>query len=92
MGVAVMEETKKKIEELSFEEAMAELAALVQSSESGKLPLEEMLAGLERGQKLAAYCRGKLGELERRIEILTGGDKDAPEWSPFDPGTSSREI
>ena len=87
-----MEETKKKIEELSFEEAMAELAALVQSSESGKLPLEEMLAGLERGQKLAAYCRGKLGELERRIEILTGANQDAPEWSPFDPGTSSREI
>ena len=87
-----MEETKKKIEELSFEEAMAELSALVQASESGKLPLEEMLTGLERGQKLAAHCRGKLGELERRIEILTGGDNNAPEWSPFDPGASSREI
>ena len=87
-----MEETKKKIEELSFEEAMAELSALVQASESGKLPLEEMLTGLERGQKLAAHCRGKLSELERRIEILAGGDGNAPEWSPFDPGASSREI
>lgn len=87
-----MEETKKKIEELSFEEAMAELGALVQASESGKLPLEEMLSSLERGHALAVYCRGKLNELERRIEILTGGDKDAPEWSAFDPGASSREI
>ena len=87
-----MKETKKKIEELSFEEAMAELGALVQASESGKLPLEEMLSSLERGHALAVYCRGKLNELERRIEILTGGDKDAPEWSTFDPGASSREI
>lgn len=87
-----MGEKKKQIGELSFEEAMAELGALVQASESGKLPLEEMLAGLERGHKLAAHCRGKLNELERRIEILTGGDKDAPEWSAFDPGVSSREI
>ena len=87
-----MKETKKKIEELSFEEAMAELGALVQASESGKLPLEEMLSSLERGHALAVYCRGKLNELERRIEILTGGDKDAPEWSAFDPGASSREI
>ena len=72
IGVAAMEETKKKIEELSFEEAMAELSALVQTSESGKLPLEEMLSALERGQKLAAHCRGKLGELERRsvAEVL----------------------
>ena len=62
-----MEETKKKIEELSFEEAMAELGALVQASESGKLPLEEMLSSLERGHALAVYCRGKLNELERRI-------------------------
>ena len=87
-----MEETQKKIEELSFEEAMAELSALVRASESGKLPLEEMLAALERGNKLAAHCRGKLNELERRIEILTGGDKDAPEWSAFDPGASPREV
>ena len=87
-----MEETKKKIEELSFEEAMAELGALVQASESGKLPLEEMLSSLERGHALAVYCRGKLNELERRIEILTGGDKDGPEWSAFDPGASPREV
>ena len=82
---------EKKIEEMSFEEAMAELEALVRASESGKTPLDEMLSHLERGNQLAAFCRGKLKELERRIEILTGG-KDAPEWSEFDPGASTREI
>ena len=60
--------------------------------ESGKVPLDDMLKNLERGNKLAAFCRGKLGELERRIEILTGGKGGSPEWSEFDPGASTREL
>ena len=83
---------KKKLEEMTFEEAMAELEALVRASESGKVPLDDMLKNLERGNKLAAFCRGKLGELERRIEILTGGKGGAPEWSEFDPEPSTREF
>ena len=84
---------KKKLEEMTFEEAMAELEALVRASESGKVPLDDMLKNLERGNKLAAFCRGKLGELERRIEILTGGKEDGtPEWSEFDPEPSTREF
>ena len=83
---------QKKIENMTFEEAMAELEALVRASESGKVPLDDMLKHLERGNQLAAFCRGKLGELERRIEILTGGKNGEPEWSEFDPGPSSREI
>lgn len=82
---------EKKIEELSFEEAMAELEKLVRASEGGNIPLDDMLSNLERGNRLAAFCRGKLNELERRIEILTGG-KEAPEWREFDPGASTREI
>ena len=85
-------EQEKKIEDMSFEEAMAELDALVRASESGKVPLDEMLARLERGNKLAVFCRGKLGELERRIEILTGGKGGSPEWSEFDPEPSTREF
>ena len=83
---------EKKLEEMTFEEAMAELEALVRASESGKVPLDDMLKQLERGNKLAAFCRGKLGELERRIEILTGSKDGEPEWSEFDPGPSSREL
>ena len=84
---------QKKLEEMTFEEAMAELEALVRASESGKVPLDDMLKNLERGNKLAAFCRGKLGELERRIEILTGGKEDGtPEWSEFDPEPSTREF
>ena len=84
---------EKDPEKMTFEEAMAELEALVRASESGKVPLDDMLKNLERGNKLAAFCRGKLGELERRIEILTGGKEDGtPEWSEFDPEPSTREF
>ena len=89
--VAVMDK-KKNPEKMTFEEAMAELEALVRASESGKVPLDDMLKNLERGNKLAAFCRGKLGELERRIEILTGGKGGSPEWSEFDPEPSTREL
>ena len=82
---------EKDIKDMTFEEAMAELDALVRASESGKVPLDEMLSRLERGNKLAAFCRSKLGELERRIEILTGGG-ETPEWSKFDPEPSNREF
>ena len=88
-----MEKKKKEkdVRDMTFEEAMAELDALVRASESGKVPLDEMLSRLERGNKLAAFCRAKLGELERRIEILTGGG-ETPEWSEFDPEPSTREF
>ena len=85
-------EQERKIEEMTFEEAMAELETLVRASESGKVPLDDMLKNLERGNKLTAFCRGKLGELERRIEILTGGKSGTPEWSEFDPEPSTREF
>ena len=85
-------EQEKKLEDMTFEEAMAELEALVRASESGKVPLDDMLKNLERGNRLAAFCRGKLGELERRIEILTGGKGGNPEWSEFDPEPSTREF
>ena len=83
---------EKDPEKMTFEEAMAELESLVRASESGKVPLDDMLKNLERGNKLAAFCRGKLGELERRIEILTGGKNGAPEWSEFSPEPSTREF
>ena len=80
---------EKKADNISFEEAMAELDQLVRASEEGKIPLDDMIANLERGNRLAAFCRARLNELERRIEILSGTREEA-QWSDFDAG-SSRE-
>lgn len=58
-------------EERSFEECLGALEAVVERIESGELNLEESLATFEEGVGLIRVCNRKLGEVERRIEVLT---------------------
>ncbi len=58
------------IEELTFEQAFAELEEAVRALEKGDLPLEESLALFERGQQLAAYCGKLLDTAELKIEQI----------------------
>ena len=44
-------------DELSYEQARAELAAVVEKLEAGGATLEESLALWERGEQLAAVCQ-----------------------------------
>jgi len=65
----------KPVEELTFEEAFAELEETVRKLEAGGLTLEESIALYERGQALAAYCNRRLDEAELKVQQLTpGGD------------------
>jgi len=61
--------------ELTFEQAQAELEQIVQRLEQGEASLDEALALWERGEQLYAFCRqrldsaqGKVEELARRVE------------------------
>jgi len=63
--------TEKPVEELSFEEAFAELEETVRKLEAGGLTLEESLALYERGRALAAYCTRRLDEAELKVQQLT---------------------
>ncbi|TFY96996.1 exodeoxyribonuclease VII small subunit [Ramlibacter rhizophilus] len=56
-----------------YESALAELEQLISRIESGQLPLEQLLAGYERGAELLAYCRGKLEAVEHQIKVLDEG-------------------
>jgi len=56
----------------TFEQALAELEALVARMEDGKLPLEESLAAYQRGAELIRFCEGKLADAQARIAILDG--------------------
>jgi exodeoxyribonuclease VII small subunit len=56
------------IEELTFEQAFAELEESVRTLERGDLPLEESLALYERGQELSAYCAKLLDEAELKVQ------------------------
>ena len=55
-------------EDLSYEEARAELARVVERLESGGGTLEESLALWERGEKLAEVCQRWLDGARARLD------------------------
>jgi exodeoxyribonuclease VII small subunit len=76
-----------------FEQALAELEALVTRLERGDLPLEEALKTFERGVELTRHCQGSLKAAQQRVEILLRRNGQ-PEPEPFtapesqDPGSA----
>jgi exodeoxyribonuclease VII small subunit len=71
-------------EDLTFEDALAELEEVVAQLEGGDLPLEETLALYERGQTLAARCEEALDAAELRLERLRPAPGGGYESVPFD--------
>jgi exodeoxyribonuclease VII small subunit len=70
--------------ELTFEEALKGLEAMVERLEEGGLGLSEALAEYEKGIKLVRHCHQLLERAERRIELLTGvTEGGAPITEPF---------
>jgi exodeoxyribonuclease VII small subunit len=55
---------------LSFEDALVKLETIVESMESGDVPLAELLAKFEEGTKLLKVCEGRLKDAELKIELL----------------------
>lgn len=70
MSLAQIIMAKKKIENLSFEEALSELEIIVQKLEQGELSLEDSMAVFERGLNLSQLSQTKLQGAEQRIKIL----------------------
>ena len=64
----------------SYEEALQELDALVGRLESGDLPLDQLLAGYQRGAQLLQHCRDKLQAVEDQIKVLDEGTLKV--WKP----------
>ena len=67
-----MSSSKKKVEDLTYEAAFAELETIVAALESEGRPLEESLSLYERGQVLAAYCAALLEKAELKVRQLSG--------------------
>jgi exodeoxyribonuclease VII small subunit len=61
----------KPVKEMSFEEAMAELEAVVGQLERGDVALEQSIALYERGAALKARCEVKLKEAEEKVAAIT---------------------
>ena len=64
----------------SYEAAQDELEQLVARLESGDMPLEQLLAGYQRGAQLLAYCRDKLQAVEDQIKVMDAGGLKP--WTP----------
>lgn len=64
--------TPKPVSELSFEQALDELDALVRRMEAGELNLDDAVAAYRRGAELAKHCQGKLALAEQEIRKLDG--------------------
>lgn len=66
-----MTEEERLPEDLSFEEAMESLEAIVSSLEGERLPLEEMVQSYERGARLLSQCRARIESARQRVEMIT---------------------
>lgn len=74
------------VEKLSFEDALAELEAIVTSLEKGNVPLEESIAIYERGELLKKRCEALLKAAEARVETITRDADGRPVGTaPLDP-------
>ncbi len=58
----------------SFEEALAQLEAIVVAIEQGKIGLEEAIVQYQKGMKLIQRCRAVLADAEAKIQQLHLGD------------------
>jgi exodeoxyribonuclease VII small subunit len=68
--------------ELSFEQILEKLEAVVEALEQGDRPLEAALSTFEQGVALARSGARRLDEAERRIEILLN-DEDGARTRPL---------
>jgi len=65
------DEAHGDIAKMPFEAALAELEAIVEKLEAGKVELAQSIAIYERGEKLKKHCEKLLRDAEARIEKIT---------------------
>lgn len=66
--------TPKPVEELTYEEALAELESIVTVLEGEQNPLEESIKLFERGQALIQRCGEMLEAAELKVKQMSGGE------------------
>lgn len=72
-----------KADKIPFEAALARLESIVESMEAGDVPLADLLAKFEEGNKLLKICEGRLKEAELKIEQLKK-QRDGASFAPFE--------
>lgn len=67
-----------------FESALKRLEEIVKKLEDGDLSLDLSLELFEEGIRLSRLCHAKLGQAERRVEILLKNNEGEPQVAPFE--------
>lgn len=75
--------TRKK--EMKFEEAILRLEEIATAMESKSLSLEESLKIFQEGMDIALLCNKKLGEAEKRIDVIVKNSKGSLVEEEFKP-------
>ncbi len=65
---------EKLVEDLTYEEALAELEEIVSALEGEQNQLEESIKLFERGQQLAAHCGALLEAAELKVKQVAGDE------------------
>ena len=71
MGSTMAKKTSVQSVPQSFELAVAELESILSAMEGDEIGLEESLVKYERGTFLLQWCRGVLGDAEKKIQMIT---------------------
>ena len=74
----------KPVAEMSFEEAMAALEAVVGQLERGDVALEQSIALYDRGAALKAHCATKLKDAEEKVELIRAAEGRAVGVTPVE--------
>ncbi len=77
-------EATADIAAMSFEDALAELEAIVRGLEEGKGNLEDSIGAYERGAALKRHCERKLNEAKAKVDKISIGADGAAELESMD--------
>ncbi len=69
----------RPIDDMTYQQASAELEGIIRSLESNQLELEESLAQYQRGVELLAALRQRLATAEQRVSALMGQIEEDPD-------------
>ncbi len=68
-----------KKEPLKYEEAMAQLEAIVNKVENGDMGLDEVCESLKKAQTLIRLCKARLARTQDELEKMLKEDEDFSE-------------
>ena len=60
--------------DLTFEQALANLEEIIQRMESGEAPLDSLVTNYQNGIKMLKFCRGKIEAAEMKIKEVQEKD------------------